>query len=78
MLEQLAWDARRYLEHLVVQLWPRYGFEDAETVRRALEAYFKTVDIGRIVEMPQVALPPCCVEPDSGPGGSHTWTDPFA
>ena len=77
MLEQLASGAYRYLEHLVVQLSPRFEIEDAETVRRGLKAYFETVKVERIVEMPQMALPPCCIKPDSGPGGSHTWTDPF-
>ncbi|TBU30883.1 hypothetical protein BD311DRAFT_776590 [Dichomitus squalens] len=78
MLEQLASGAYRYLEHIIVQLSPRFEIEDAETVVGELEAYFRTVSIQRIVEMPQMPLPPCCVEPDSGPGGSYTWTDSIA
>ena len=61
-----------------MQLSPGFEIEDTETVRRELKAYFNTVDIERILEMPQMALPPCCIEPDSGLGGSHTWIDPFA
>ena len=80
MLDQLA--SRTYrdggrLGHLVVQLSPRFKIDNAEATVGRLGRHFRTVTVERIEKMPQMPLPPCCVEPDEGPGGSYTWTDRF-
>ena len=78
MLEQLTSGTYNgCLEHLVVQLSPRFEIDDAETALGQLRRHFHTVCVEEIEKMPQMLLPPCCIEPDEGPGGSYPWTDHF-
>ncbi|KAI1790420.1 hypothetical protein LXA43DRAFT_1182462 [Ganoderma leucocontextum] len=77
MLRQLEASKHRYLEHLVVEMSSRFEISDTEATVEELRAHFQTVRINRIEDMPEMPLPPCCVEPDAGPGGSYTWTNPL-